>query len=71
MAIERRSLRYDWVLDFDINCFSVDWRSRSIGRRRRSRLRPARQRQSHPGAKFDQLPALRRVEDVVMNCVKD
>ena len=55
---------YDWVLDFDINCFSIDW---AVEKHREGDDAHAQGQhgkdKADPGAKFDQLSALRRVED--------
>ena len=56
--------RYDWVLDFDIYGFSIDW---AVEKHREGDDAQAQGQhgkdETDPGAESDQLPALRRVED--------
>ena len=56
--------RYDWVLDFDINCFGIDW---AVEKHREGDDAHAQGQhgkdKTDRGAESDQLPALRRVED--------
>ena len=72
MAIGTSIWRYDWVLDFDIHGFSIDWtvEKRWEGDDAHAQGQHGKDK-ADPGAESDHFQPCGVSKTVVMNCVKD